>query len=57
VLVDGRYAGTVNLFSPTAEPRAIVFSTNWGTSRRHSIAVRPVARPRGVPVDAFVLLR
>ena len=57
VLVDGRYAGTVSLFSPTVEPRAIVFSTSWRRSRRHSIAVRPVARPRAVPVDAFVLLR
>jgi hypothetical protein len=57
VLVDGRYAGTVSLYSPTAEPRAIVFSASWRRSRRHSIAVRPVARPRGVPVDAFVLLR
>jgi hypothetical protein len=57
VLVDGRYAGTISLYSPTAEPRAVVFSTSWRRSRRHSIAVRPVARPRGVPVDAFVLLR
>ena len=57
VLVDGRYAGTVSLYSPTAVPRAVVFSTSWRRSRRHSIAVRPVVRPRGVPVDAFVLLR
>jgi hypothetical protein len=57
VLVDGRYAGTVDLYSPTAEGRAVVFSTSWRRARRHSIAVRPIASPRGVSVDAFVLLR
>jgi hypothetical protein len=57
VLVDGRYAGTVNLASPTVRRRAVVFSTSWRRAGRHSIAVRPVARPHGTPVDAFVLLR
>ena len=57
VLVDGRYAGTVSLYSPTSTQRAVVFSTTWRRSGRHSVAVRPVASPRRTPVDAFVLLR
>ncbi len=57
VFVDGRHAGTVSLYSPTVEQRQVVFSTSWRRSKRHTIAVRPVAQPRGVPVDAFVLLR
>jgi hypothetical protein len=57
VLIDGRYAGTVNLYSPTSVPRAVVFSRSWHRSGRHSIAVRPITKPRHAPVDAFVLLR
>ena len=57
VRIDGRYAGTVDLYSPTAERRAVVFSTSWRKARRHSIAVRPIASPPSVSVDAFVLLR
>jgi hypothetical protein len=57
VFVDGRYAGTVSLFSSTGEQRAVVFSKSWRSVGRHSIAVHPVATPRRTPVDAFVLLR
>jgi hypothetical protein len=57
VLVDGRYAGTVSLYSPTVERRVAVFSRSWRRSRQHTIAVRPVASPRRVSVDAFALLR
>ena len=57
VLVDGRYAGTVSLYSPTTRRRAVVFSTSWRRAGRHSVAVHPLARPRRAPVDAFVLLR
>ncbi len=55
VLVDGRYAGTVSLYSPTSRRRAVVFSMSWRRSGRHSVAVHPIARR--APVDAFVLLR
>jgi hypothetical protein len=57
VLVDGRYAATVSLYSPTVERRVVVFSRSWRGSARHTIAVRPIAQPRRVSVDAFVLLR
>jgi hypothetical protein len=57
VVVDGRYAGTVSLFSPAGEGRTVVFSKTWRRAGRHSIAVHPVAAPRRAPVDAFVLLR
>jgi hypothetical protein len=57
VRVDGRYAGTVSLSSPTAVRRAVVFSTSWRRSRRHSITVRPLAGAGSTQVDAFVLLR
>lgn len=57
VLVDGRYAGTVSLYSPATNQRAVVFSRSWRRAGRHSVAVRPVARPRRAPVDAFVVLR
>jgi hypothetical protein len=57
VLVDGRYAKTVSLYSPTSQPRRVVFSTSWRRSGRHSIAVHPIVRPPRSPVDAFVVLR
>ena len=57
VRVDGRYAGTVSLYSPTTVRRAVVFSRSWRRARRHSVTVRPVAGPDSAPVDAFVLLR
>jgi hypothetical protein len=57
VLVDGRYAGTVSLYSPTVTRRVVVFSRSWRRPGRHTIAVRPIANPRRVSVDAFVLLR
>lgn len=57
VVVDGRHARTVSLSSVTTGRRAIVFSRSWRRSRRHTVSVRPVARPRKVPLDAFVLLR
>ena len=57
VVVDGHNAGTVSLYSPTTVWRAVVFSTSWRRSGRHSVAVRPIARPLRTVVDAFVLLR
>jgi hypothetical protein len=57
VFVDGRYVRTVSLYSPVSEGRAVVFSKSWRRSGRHRIAVRPTARPRQAPVDAFVVLR
>ena len=57
VLVDGRYARTVSLYSPTVQRRVAVFSRSWRGPSRHTIVVRPVANPRRVSVDAFVLLR
>jgi hypothetical protein len=55
VLVDGRRVATVSLYSPTVAKRVVVFSRSWRSSRRHTIVVRPLAKPRSV--DAFVLLR
>jgi hypothetical protein len=57
VRVDGRNAGTVSLYSPTAERRVVVFSRSWRRSTKHTIVVRPLAGPHRVSVDAFVLLR
>jgi hypothetical protein len=57
VFVDGRYAKTVSLYSPSLARRVVVFSRAWPRSRRHTISVRPVANPRNVSVDAFALLR
>jgi hypothetical protein len=57
VIVDGRRAGTVSLASPTSERGVVVFSRSWRRSRQHTIVVRPIASPRRVSVDAFVLLR
>ena len=57
VYLDGRYAGTVSLYSPTVARRAVVFSRSWRGSRRRTITVRPLTRPRLLSVDAFVLLR
>jgi hypothetical protein len=57
ILVDGRYVGTVGLYSPTTVRRAIVFSKSWRRKGRHSVAVRPAGGVGRTPVDAFVLLR
>jgi hypothetical protein len=57
VFVDGRYARTVSLYSPTSGRRTVAFSKSWRRSGRHWIAVRPTARSRRAPVDAFVVLR
>jgi hypothetical protein len=55
VFVDGRYAGTVALLSPTTKPRAIVFARRWRRVGRHVITVHPVTGRRA-PLDAFVVL-
>jgi hypothetical protein len=57
VFVDGRYAATVSLYSPTTVRRAVVFSKSWRRKERHSLAVRPTTGLGRTPVDAFVLLR
>jgi hypothetical protein len=57
VFVDGRYAGTVSLYSPTTMRRVVVFSRSWHAGRGHSIAVHPLGATPGATVDAFVLLR
>jgi hypothetical protein len=57
VFVDGRYAGTVSLYSPTTTRRVVVFSRSWHAGRGHSIAVHPLGATPGATVDAFVLLR
>ena len=57
VYLDGRYAGTVSLYSPTVARRAVVFARSWLGSRRRTLTVRPLTRPRLLSVDAFVLLR
>ena len=55
VFVDGRYAGTVSLYSPTTTRRVVVFSRSWRAGRGHSIAVHPLGATPGATVDAFVL--
>lgn len=56
VFVDGRYAGTVSLASPTFLARKVVFSRRWSRVDTHTISIRPIGtRPRA-PVDAFVVL-
>jgi hypothetical protein len=47
----------VSLHSPVAGSRTVVFSKSWRRSGPHRIAIRPTARPRQAPVDAFVVLR
>ncbi len=57
VHVDGRYAGTVSLYSAATTRRVVVFSRSWRRQGRHSVAVRPLGATPGATVDAFVLLR
>jgi hypothetical protein len=57
VFVDGRYVRTVDLTSTEPQERQVVFTQRFWSVRWHRIAVRPLAGPVQVPVDAFVVLR
>jgi hypothetical protein len=61
--VDGVKAATVDLYSPTALPRKMVFTKGWGSSDSHTLEVRVLgtkntsSSSKRVDVDAFVALR
>ena len=57
VFVDGRYAGRVELSSPTPGDRQVVFSDRFKRRGWHRIAVAPVDGAGAVALDAFVVLR
>jgi hypothetical protein len=57
VFVDGRYVRTVDLTSTEPQERQVVFTQRFWSLQWHRIAVRPLAGPVQVPVDAFVVLR
>lgn len=57
VYIDGALVTTVDLYSPTAKMRRIVFTRSWATTASHTIEVRVLGtpgRPR-VDIDAFVM--
>ncbi len=63
VWVDGVKAKTVDLYSPKAQPRRVVFTKTWASSGNHTLEVRVLGTKRAastgkrVDVDAFVALR
>ena len=63
VWVDGVKATTVDLYSPTEQPRTLVFSKSWASSGAHTVEVRVLGTKNAastgkrVSVDAFVALR
>jgi hypothetical protein len=57
VWVDGRFAGRIELASPTAADRQVVFSKRFGRRGWHRIGVVPVDGSGAAAVDAFVVLR
>ncbi len=40
VWIDGTKAATVDLYSPTTEPRQVVFRESWGSENSHTIQIR-----------------
>lgn len=59
VYIDGAYIASVDLYSPEARPRTIVYARSWSSGGAHTLEVRAVGtagRPR-VDVDAFATLR
>ena len=63
VWIDGVKAATVDLYSPAAEARKMVFTRGWPTSGNHTLQVRVLGTKNAastgkrVDVDAFVALR
>jgi hypothetical protein len=63
VWVDGRKQKTVDLYSPSSEPRKMVFAKSWATSGEHTLRIRVLGTKDAasggtrVDVDAFVALR
>jgi hypothetical protein len=57
VFVDGKSAGVINLDRPKNTPRKLVFARNWNKAGRHSIAIKPVAGPKRVDFNGFLVLR
>ena len=63
VWVDGAKAATVDLYAPSEEPQAAVFSKSWASSGTHTVEVRVLGTKNAassgkrVSVDAFVALR
>jgi hypothetical protein len=59
VWLDGAKIRTVDLYSPSALPRRVVFRKSWDSSETHTLEVKVFGtegRPR-VDVDAFVTIR
>jgi GH25 family lysozyme M1 (1,4-beta-N-acetylmuramidase) len=58
VYIDGAYKGTVDLYSPSYSPKAVVFAANWSSSASHRIGILCLgtASHARVDVDAFVVL-
>jgi hypothetical protein len=59
VYIDGVRMKTVDLYSATTSPKAVVYAASWAVSGTHTVEVRVLGtagRP-SVDVDAFVRLR
>ena len=63
VWVGGVKAKTVDLYSSSAQPRKMVFTKSWGSSRSHTLEIRvlgkknPSSTGKRVGEDTFALLR
>ena len=56
VFVDGRFAGRIDLSSPSPADRRVVFAERFKHGGRHRIAVLPADGSAAAAVDAFVVL-